>query len=159
MPRKENGYNGIEQGKHSWAFCEKCGQASLPRLYTFSKFCVRPSQVCRLEHVVCCKRSTRRELTYTVTSLSPAEASPERLLALWPVHWGIENRVHWVRDVTFDEDRSQASTGSAPQIMAALRNLTIGMFRLAGETNIAAALRRYAVHPSHPLTLIGAPLK
>ena len=71
-------------------------------------------------------------------------------------HWGIENRVHWVRDVTFDEDRSQVRTGSAPQIMAALRNLTISALRLAGETNIAAALRRCAVSPSRPLTLIGA---
>ena len=66
--------------------------------------------------------------------------------------------MHWVRDVAFDEDRSQVRTGSAPQIMATLRNLTISMIRLAGETNIAAALRGYAVHPSRPLTLIGAPL-
>ena len=76
--------------------------------------------------------------------------------AKWRGHWGIENRVHWVRDVTFDEDRSQVRTGSAPQIMAALRNLTISVIRLAGETNIAAALRRHAVHPSRPLALIGA---
>ncbi len=45
------------------------------------------------------------------------------------------------------------------QIMAARRNLTISVIRLAGETNIAAALRRYAVHPSRPLALIGAPLQ
>lgn len=117
------------------------------------------AQVCRLERVFRRKRSTRRELAYAVTSLPPSEANPERLLTLWRGHWGIENRVHWVRDVTFDEDRSQVRTGSAPQVMAALRNLTISVIRLAGETNIAAALRRYAVHPSHPLTLIGAPLK
>ena len=64
--------------------------------------------------------------------------------------------MHWVRDVTFDEDRSQVHTGSTPQIMAALRNLTISALRLAGETNIAAALRRHAVHPSRPLALLGA---
>ena len=95
-------------------------------------------------------------MAYAATSLTPAQANPQRLLALWRGHWGIENRVHWVRDVTFDEDRSQVRTGSAPQIMAALRNLTISVIRLAGETNIAAALRRHAVHPSRPLTLIGA---
>ena len=117
------------------------------------------AQVCRLERIVHHKRSTRRETAYAVTSLSPAAASPQRLLALWRGHWGIENRVHWVRDVTFDEDRSQVRTGSAPQVMAALRNLTISVMRLAGETNIAAALRRYAVHPSRPLTLIGANLR
>ena len=116
-------------------------------------------QVCRLERIVRNQNSTRRELTYAVTSLPPQEATPDRLLTLWRGHWGIENRVHWVRDVTFDEDRSQVRTGSAPQIMAALRNLTISLFRLAGETNIAAALRRFAVHPSRPLALIGALLK
>ena len=115
------------------------------------------AQVCRLERIVRSKNATRRELAYAVTSLSPQEADPERLLALWRGHWGIENRLHWVRDVTFDEDRSQIRTGSAPQIMAALRNLTISMIRLAGETNIAAALRRCAAHPSRPLALIGAP--
>ena len=114
--------------------------------------------MCRLERIVRRKRSTRREVAYAVTSRSPADASPQRLLALWPGHWGIENRVHWVRDVAFDEDRSQVRTGSAPQIMAALRNLTISMIRSPGETNIAAALRRYVVHPSRPLPLIGAPL-
>ena len=114
------------------------------------------AQVCRLERIIRARGKTRRELAYAVTSLSPAEADPQRLLALWRGHWGIENRVHWVRDVTFDEDRSQVRTGSAPQIMAALRNLTISVIRLAGEANIAAALRRHAVHPSRPLTLIGA---
>ena len=115
------------------------------------------AQICRLERIVRSKNATRRELAYAVTSLSPQEADPERLLALWRGHWGIENRLHWVRDVTFDEDRSQIRTGSAPQIMAALRNLTISMIRLAGETNSAAALRRCAAHPSRPLALIGAP--
>lgn len=117
------------------------------------------AQVCRLERIVRRKGSTRREIGCAVTSRPPADASPQRLLARWRGHWDIENRVHWVRDVTFDEDRSQVRTGSAPQIMAALRNLTISVIRLAGETNIAAALRRYAVHPSRPLTLIGANLR
>ena len=117
------------------------------------------SRVCRLERVVRRKNSTRRELAYAVTSPPRQEASHQRLLALWRGHWGIENRVHWVRDVTFDEDRSQVRTGSAPQVMAARRNLTVSLFRLAGEPNIAAALRRFAVHPSRPLALIGAPLQ
>ena len=116
-------------------------------------------QVCKMERIVHSKNATRRELAYDVTSLPPEEASPDRLLALWRGHWGIENRMHWVRDVTFDEDRSQVRTGSAPQIMAALRDLTISVMRIAGEANIAAALRRCTVHPSRPLALIGAPLK
>ena len=114
------------------------------------------SQVCRLEGIVRIKGKTRRKLAYAVTSLPPAEAKPQRLLALWRGHWGIENRVRWVRDVSFAEDRPQVRMGSAHQIMAALRNLTISVIRLAGETNIAAAVRRHADHPSRPLALIGA---
>ena len=73
--------------------------------------------------------------------------------ARWRRHWGIENRINWVRNVTLDEDRSQVRTGAAPLIMAALRNLTISLFRLAGEPNIAADLRR---HAAQSLALIGA---
>ena len=117
------------------------------------------AQVCRLERITHGKRGTRRELAYAVTSLPPEEADAIRLLNLWRGHWGIENRVHWVRDVTFDEDRSQVRTGAAPQIMAGLRNLTISLLRLTGEPNITAALRRHAANPSHPLTLVGTHLQ
>jgi len=70
----------------------------------------------------------------------------------------IENRVHWVLDVTMDEDRSQVRTGAAPQVMAALRNMTISLLRLASEPNIAAALRRHAAHPKEAMALVGASL-
>jgi predicted transposase YbfD/YdcC len=116
------------------------------------------AQVCRLERVVTRKGKTSREIAYAVTSLSRAEASPRLLLQLWRGHWGIENRVHWVRDVTFDEDRSQVRTGAAPQVMAALRNTAISLLRLAGKPNIAAALRRHAAHPREALALMGASL-
>ncbi|MFB3110946.1 MAG: transposase, partial [Gemmatimonadales bacterium] len=49
----------------------------------------------------------RHEVVFGITSLSATEGPPSRLLALNRGHWGIENRLHWVRDVTFDEDRSQ----------------------------------------------------
>jgi predicted transposase YbfD/YdcC len=114
------------------------------------------AQVCRLERTVARKGETSRELAYAVTSLSPQEANPRQLLTLWRGHWGIENRVHWVRHVTLDEDRCQIRTGAAPQVMAALRNMTISLLRLAGKPNIAAALRRHAAHPSEALTLVGA---
>lgn len=76
-----------------------------------------------------------------MTSLSPAQAAPARLLALVRAHWTIENRLHWVRDVTFDEDRSQVRRGAGPQVMATLRNLAISLLRLAGAPLIAPALR------------------
>lgn len=85
---------------------------------------------------------TRIETVYGVTSLLPAQASPARLLALVRAHWTIENRLHWVRDVTFDEDRSQIRQGAGPQVMATLRNLAISLLRLAGAPLIAPALRQ-----------------
>jgi hypothetical protein len=66
----------------------------------------------------------------------------------------VENRLHWVRDVTFAEDASRVRTSSAPQAMAGLRNLAISVLRLAGDTNIAAALRRCARYPHRPLALL-----
>ena len=113
-------------------------------------------QTCRLERTITRKGLTSQEVAYAVTSLSPQQANPQRLLALWRGHWGIENRVHWVRDVTFDEDRCQVRCGAAPQVMAALRNMSISLLRLAGKPNIAAALRRHAAHPSEALALVGA---
>ena len=113
-------------------------------------------QVFRLERSVTYKKSGKRrqEIVYGVTSLSPAEANPARLLCLCRRHWHIENKSHCVRDVTFDEDRSQVRCGSIPQVIAALRNLTIGLLRWTGETNIAAACRRFAAQPESALALI-----
>jgi hypothetical protein len=65
-----------------------------------------------------------------------------------------DNGLHWVRDVTFGEDLSQVRTGSAPQVMATLRNLVISLHRLAGATNIAKALRHHARDPLRPLHLL-----
>jgi predicted transposase YbfD/YdcC len=107
-------------------------------------------------HVVTQKTEQERvEVVYGVTSLRPERATPQRLLELVRGHWGIEHKSHWVRDVTFDEDRSQVRCGHIPQMMAALRNTAIGLLRWAGHTNIAAACRRLAAQPAHALALIG----
>jgi hypothetical protein len=81
------------------------------------------------------------------------------LLDLVRSHGQIENKSHWVRDVTFDADRSQVRCGSIPQVMAALRHTTIGLLRWAGDSNIAAACRRFAAQPGLALTLIGIKLE
>ena len=101
----------------------------------------------------------RAEVVYGVTSLTPKRATPEQLLELVRGHWHIENKSHWVRDVTFDEDRSQVRCGNIPQVMAALRNTAIGLLRWAGHTNIAAACRRLAAQPAQALALIGVELE
>ena len=107
-------------------------------------------------HVITQKTAKERaEVVYGVTSLSPERATPGRVLELVRGHWPIENTPHWVRDMTFDEDRSQVRWGNIPQVMAAFRNTAIGLLRWTGYTNIAAACRRLAAQPAQALALIG----
>jgi predicted transposase YbfD/YdcC len=115
------------------------------------------AQVFQLERSTTRKKTgeQRHEVVYGVTSLRPERADPQRLLRLVRQHWQIENQTHWVRDVTFDEDRSQVRVGSIPQVMAAFRNTALGLMHWAGETNIAAACRRFAAQPWLALALIG----
>ena len=115
------------------------------------------AQVARLVSTRIEGEKTTRETHYLITSLGAEEASPRRLLRISRGHWGIENRLHWVRDVTLDEDRCQVRTGAAPQVLAALRNTVIGILRCAGARNIAAALRSYAAHPDRALALVTSP--
>jgi predicted transposase YbfD/YdcC len=114
-------------------------------------------QVFRLERTITLKKTgqQRHEVVYGISSLAPDQADAARLLRLVRHHWRIENKSHWVRDVTFDEDRSQVRCGAIPQMMAALRNVAIGLMRLAGHKNIAAATRRFAAQPWAALALLG----
>jgi len=114
-------------------------------------------QVFRVERTVTIKKTgkQRHEVIYGMTSLAPDTTEAARLLRLVRQHWHIENKSHWVRDVTFDEDRSQVRRGSIPQMMAALRNIAIGLMHLAGHKNIAAATRRFAAQPWAAVALLG----
>lgn len=119
------------------------------------------AQVARIERVrVRLKDNTeQRETVFCITSLTPERADPARLLKLNRGHWSIENRLHHVRDVTFDEDRSQVRKRGAPHLMASLRNLAIGLLRLAGaQTNIAAATRFFMCNCDRAMQLLGVPL-
>jgi hypothetical protein len=119
------------------------------------------AQVSRLERQVILKKTgkVREEVVAGVTSLVPERADAARLLAIVRGQWQIENQSQWVRDVTFDEDRSQVRCGHIPQVMAALRNTVIGLMRWAGHTNMAAACRRFAAQPRAALHLIGITLE
>ena len=96
-------------------------------------------------------------VTYALTSLPACETSAAMLAELWRGHWAIENRVHYVRDVTFGEDAHQMHTGNAPQALAALRNAIMNRLRAAGWTNVAAALRHYANAVPEALQFVGLP--
>jgi len=98
----------------------------------------------------------RTDYAYGITDLSPDSASPSRTLELNRGHWGIENSLHWVRDVTFDEDRSQVRKGHGPQVLASIRNFTICLFRRLikdKRTSIASALRNFAAKPEIALSI------
>jgi hypothetical protein len=117
-------------------------------------------QICRLErHRVPVRRGVpvgkaSVEVSYYITSLPPERADAARLLTLIRGHWGIENRLHHVRDVTFDEDRSAVRSGAAPQVMATARNLVLALLRRQRHANIAATLRTYASRPRSAIELV-----
>jgi predicted transposase YbfD/YdcC len=94
------------------------------------------------------------ETIYAITDLTWHQITPAQIAEALRVHWHIENRLHWVRDVTFAEDHSQIRTGHGPAVMATLRNLAISVHRLAGEPNIAAACRRLSRHPARAVRLL-----
>jgi predicted transposase YbfD/YdcC len=96
----------------------------------------------------------RTETVYAITDLDQAQIRPDEIADILRGHWHIENRLHWVRDVTFAEDHSQIRTGHGPAVMATLRNLAISVHRRHGATNIAAATRRVSRHPSRVLPLL-----
>jgi hypothetical protein len=117
-------------------------------------------QVCRLHREVEYVSGRRAgeytsEWAYALTSLAPERAGPARLLQVWRGQWQIENGLHYVRDVTLGEDASQIRCGHGPAVFAAVRNTALGLLRLARQTNVAAAQRRYAMYPWEALALLG----
>jgi predicted transposase YbfD/YdcC len=103
-------------------------------------------RVTRRIRPLCGEKKWRTFTIYAITSLTASQAHPAQLAGWIRGHWQIE-ALHHIRDVTYREDASQVRTGSGPQVMATLRNLVIGIFKLAGCRNIAAACRR---HPETP---------
>ena len=97
-------------------------------------------QVLKVEREVEKKGQKEQQVRYAITSLG-SETGTKRLLNFLRGHWAIENRLFRVRDATLGEDASQIRKGSAPQVMAALRNTVLALFRRYGSNNIAAALR------------------
>jgi len=95
------------------------------------------------------------ETVYGIASLSGERASPEALLARTRDHWKIENRLHYVRDVTPKEDACRMRSGSAPQVLAALRNAVV--HRLADVTakSRPEAIELLPIYPGMAHELIG----
>ncbi len=113
-------------------------------------------QVLQVRRTVTRKGRRSVEVVYLVTSIPMTSAAPLQVAGWVRGHWAIENRLHWVRDVTFDEDRSAVRTGTGPQVMATIRNTVVSVLRLAGHDNIAAALRHHGRDPHRPIDLLHA---
>jgi predicted transposase YbfD/YdcC len=113
-------------------------------------------QVFKLERAVTHRRSgqTTLEIAYGVTSLTPTEASPARLLHLIRRHWSIENQLHYPRDVTLGEDRCRLRMGCAARVMATLNNLVLGLIRQHGFAFLPQARRFYNAFPLAALELV-----
>ena len=97
---------------------------------------------------------TSTTVTSLITSRPPAQADAATLLSRDRGHWGIENTVHDVRDVTVGEDASHIRTGAAPQVRSACTNLVMALLRRTGVTNLAAALRTSAGRPHDAVHLL-----
>jgi predicted transposase YbfD/YdcC len=102
------------------------------------------TQVADMARILARQGETTQEIVSLITSLTADQASFERLLALVCGHWHIENRLHYVRDVDFGEDRSRLRSGNAPQVMAAVRNLVITLIYRSGSSEIAAFRHSFA---------------
>jgi predicted transposase YbfD/YdcC len=103
-------------------------------------------------------RPSRHDGRYFLSSL-PATTPPATLLAFVRCHWHIENRLHWPRDVTLGEDACQVRVGRAPQALAAVRNVVVGLLHLRAHANCAASIRARAwSSPAQLFSLLGLPI-
>jgi hypothetical protein len=95
------------------------------------------------------------EIEYAITSLPPERFDAAQILSAWVGHWGIENRLHWVRDVDCGEDACRVKKGHAPQNLAAFRNAGLTLLRLAGVKEILSTLRDFSQRPLDLLKFLG----
>ena len=111
------------------------------------------AQVCRIERRRRIRGEESVEVVHAITSLSPERADAARLLELARAHWGIENRLHWVRDVTLGEDACRVRTGAAPQVLAACRNAVLTLVRRLG-LRVVEGLEHFQEHRRAALNLV-----
>jgi predicted transposase YbfD/YdcC len=114
------------------------------------------AQVFRLERVRWHPflRGRTRQVIYGLTSRPPERSSPQHLLDLTRTYWGIENGLHYRRDVTFHEDATRMTLGNAGRIMAILNNLMIGLCLREHGSNVAQARRFFSACPADALLAV-----
>jgi len=108
-----------------------------------------------LERTTVRNGKTTVEVQFAITSVTREQADAAKLLACWRGHWHIENRLHWIRDVVYGEDKCQVRSGHGPQNLAALRNAAINLLRFSGRPKIAPSLRQFACQPRTLIRFLG----
>jgi predicted transposase YbfD/YdcC len=112
------------------------------------------AQVFRIERTWREHGQDKRAVNYGITSLDPELEPPDVLLMLKRGHWGIENRLHWRKDVTFGEDASLIHVGQGPTVMALLRDAAVTLLHLRGVRKVAAQLRLHSQHPELAIAMV-----
>ena len=122
-----------------------------------SRGLVNAKQVIRVERVRRIGKSRTCEVASYRTSSDQTHATAFDLMGWIRAHWGIENHVHHVRDVTFDEDHSRVRKGHSAEVMAALRNVAIHLLHGVHAVSTRAATHRFQVHPEEAIELLDSP--
>jgi predicted transposase YbfD/YdcC len=115
---------------------------------------VNARQVIRVERVRRIKKVETREVEYYLTSLESTQATAFDVLSWIRKHWAIENQLHHVRDVTFDEDHCRVRKGNSAQVLAALRNVAVHLLHDVDALSTRAATHRFQVHPNEAVELL-----
>lgn len=151
--------HGRRETRTLWALCSADLNTYVGSAGTVGTVWPGVAQVLRLQRVVrwteraTGRPRTRSEVAYAITSLPPERATAADLLLRWRAHWHIENRLHWVRDVTLGEDASPIHLGQTPLVFALLRTAVLALLPHVGATSLAAAQRDLALHPPRTLNL------
>jgi hypothetical protein len=111
------------------------------------------AQVWRITRERIVRGRTTVETVCAITSLKPEHAGPAQLLALSRAHWAIENRLHYVRDVSCREDQARTHVGNAPQVLAACRNTALTLLRRM-ELKIVEGFEHFAEHRSEAIATV-----
>jgi predicted transposase YbfD/YdcC len=113
-------------------------------------------QVFRLQRVIQSKKTGKLtyEVVFGITSLTAETGSPQRLMQLIREHWHIENRLHYVRDVTFHEDACKIRQPKRQRLLACFNNLVIGLIRQTSFRYLPDARRFFAVHSAQAFHLL-----
>jgi hypothetical protein len=137
-------------------------QRTLIASVELNAYCQRDLGWSTVQQVLCLDRAIihlRRgqqthQRVYAITSLSPHQADAQTLLRYWRDHWGIENRLHWPRDVVMGEDACRVRRGSAAHALTALRNAALSLMRAFGFASLTAAIAHCRAHLHHTINFV-----